>query len=214
MLHFIQATNELYISLLILTMISMAIPPHRRHWMKHTAMVPKGFIRYHVLESLAEKPMAGSEIMDEIERRTNGCWKPSPGSIYPLLAWLQDSGYVKELPTDQSGLKRYELTDSGRALLEEQRKIRAKFRKEARFFAPPSLGALWFRIPSEKTVQLRGSVHKLMMSFFELGSNLEEKFSEQALEEASKVLNDAAEKLEKINKRLGSKKDGRRSNQS
>lgn len=74
--------------------------------MKHTAMVPKGFIRYQVLESLGENPMSGSEIIDEIESKTNGRWKPSPGSIYPLLAWLQDNGHVKELPVEQSGMKR------------------------------------------------------------------------------------------------------------
>ena len=117
-------------------------------------MVPKGFIRYHVLESLGEKPMSGSEIMNEIERRTNGRWKPSPGSVYPLLALLQDNGYVKELPADQDGLKRYQLTQNGKELLEEQRKIWTKLRKEAKFFAPPFLGALWFRIAPEKTLSL------------------------------------------------------------
>jgi len=173
----------------------------RRHWMKHTAMVPKGFIRYHVLESLSQKPMSGSEIINEIEKRTDGRWKPSPGSVYPLLAWLQDNGYVKELPIDENGLKRYELTQSGRKLLEEQRRIGVKFRKEARFFAPPFLG-LWFRIPAEKTVEVRETMHKLMSAFFELGSSLEEKFSEDALEQARKVLDETAEKLEKINQKL------------
>jgi DNA-binding PadR family transcriptional regulator len=170
--------------------------------MQHTAMVPKGFIRFHVLESLAEKPMSGSEIMDEIENRTNGRWKPSPGSIYPLLAWLQENEYLKELPADQSGLKRYELTESGKNLLEEQRKIRKKFRKEAKLFAPPFLGALWFRIPPEKTTAIRDSMHRLVAAFFELGGSLEKKFSEQALDEAREVLDETAEKLEKINKKL------------
>jgi DNA-binding PadR family transcriptional regulator len=170
--------------------------------MRHTAIVPKGFIRYHVLESLAEKPMSGSEIMDEIERRTNGRWKPSPGSIYPLLAWLQDNGYLKELPTNQNGLKRYELTQNGKSLLEEQRKIRMKFRKEAKFFAPPFLGALWFRIPPERTAGVRESMHKAMSAFFELGASLEDKFSDEALGQARKVLDETAEKLQKINRSL------------
>ena len=80
-----------------------------RRWLRHTAMVPKGFIRYHVLECLSQKPMSGSELMEDIERHTGGCWKPSPGSIYPLLSWLQDNGHIKELPVE-NGLKRYELT--------------------------------------------------------------------------------------------------------
>lgn len=175
--------------------------------MRHTAIVPKGFIRFHVLESLSEKPMSGSEIIDEIEKRTNKCWKPSPGSVYPLLAWLQDNGYVTELPTDQSGLKRYELTQSGKKLLEEQRKIRKKFRKEAKLFPPPFLGALWFRIPQEKTVEVRESMHKLVSAFFELGASLEEKFSEQALDQARGVLDETSEKLEEINRKLKGSKD-------
>jgi DNA-binding PadR family transcriptional regulator len=175
--------------------------------MKHTAMVPKGFIRYHVLESLAEKSMSGSEIMDEIEKRTNGRWKPSPGSVYPLLAWLQDNGYVKELPTDQSGFKRYELTQNGTKLLEEQKKIRIKFRKEARFFAPPFLGALWFRIPPEKTAHVRESMHRMVSAFFELGASLEEKFSEKTLKEVEGVLEETATKLEKINQKLRESKN-------
>ena len=180
---------------------------HGRHWMRHTAMVPKGFIRYHVLESLGEKPMSGSEIMDEIEKTTNGLWKPSPGSVYPLLAWLQDNGYVEELPTDRNGLKRYQLTQNGKNLLEEQRKIRIKFRKEAKLFAPPFLGALWFKIPPEKTVEVRETMRRLMSAFFELGGNLEQKFSEVALEQARKVLDETAEKLEELNRKLSESKN-------
>jgi DNA-binding PadR family transcriptional regulator len=170
--------------------------------MRHTAIVPKGFIRYHVLESLGEKPMSGSEIMSEVERRTNGRWRPSPGSIYPLLSWLQDNGYVKELPVDQNGLKRYELTDKGKSLLEEQKTIRQKFRSEAKFLPPPFLGALWFKIPPEKMTKSMETIRRLMSAFFELGGTLEAKFSEEALEQACRVLNETAARLEEINQRL------------
>jgi len=165
-------------------------------------MVPKGFIRYHVLESLSEKPMSGSEIRSEVERRTNGRWRPSPGSVYPLLSWLQDNSYVKELPTDQNGLKRYELTEKGRGLLEEQKTIRQKFRNEARFLPPPFLGALWFKIPPEKMTRGMETMRRLMSAFFELGGTLETKFSEEALEQACRVLDETATKLEEINQRL------------
>jgi len=175
--------------------------------MRHTAIVPKGFIRYHVLESLSEKPMSGSEIMDRIEKRTDGRWKPSPGSIYPLLALLQDNGYLKELPTDQNGLKRYELTESGKAFLEEQKKIRSKFSREAKFFPPPFLGALWFKIPPEKTMEIRESMHKLMIVFFELGASLENHFSEDALDQAREVLDETAEKLEGISRKMRESKN-------
>jgi DNA-binding PadR family transcriptional regulator len=174
---------------------------HKRHWMRHTAMVPKGFIRYQVLEALNEKPMSGSELMEEIEKSTGGFWKPSPGSIYPLLSWLQDSGYIKELPTE-NGLKRYELTESGRALLEEQKKIRKKFREEVGFLPAPFFDSFLMRIPSEKTVEIRNSIRRLAISFFHLGTTLQEKFSEQALNEALSAVDEASRKLEEINKKL------------
>lgn len=187
--------------------ISMVINMLVRHWMRHTAIVPKGFIRYQVLELLSEKPMSGSEIMNEIGKKTDGRWKPSPGSIYPLLSWLQDNNYVRELPADQNGMKRYTLMDKGKALLEEQRKIKTEFRKEARFMPPPFLGGLWFRIPPEKTVELRRSMHRVFSAFFELGSTLEEKFSERAIEDVQKILNETAQKLEELNKKLKGKQD-------
>lgn len=176
--------------------------------MKHTAVVPKGFIRYHVLESLAEKPMSGSEIMEEIERKTEGRWKPSPNSIYPLLAWLQDNGYVEGMPRERGGLKRYRLTDSGKVLLKEQKRTKMKFNKSM-FFAPPFF-APWSRIPPEKLAEFRTSVQKLITAFLELRGSLEERFSERALEEFRRTLNKASEKLERINKRLRTKGRGKR----
>jgi DNA-binding PadR family transcriptional regulator len=188
--------------------------------MRHTAMVPKGFIRYQILESLGEKPMSGSEIMNEIEARTNGRWKPSPGSIYPLLAWLQDSSHIKELPEKQSGMKRYELTESGKTLLEEQRKIIAEQRKKMkeyaknhmgfgkeRFFGPPFAGAFISGLPEEKLVEVRKTMHKLVTAFFELGRNIEEHASNEAFDKALKLLNSTAEKLEEMNQKLNGEKD-------
>jgi DNA-binding PadR family transcriptional regulator len=189
--------------------------------MRHTAMVPKGFIRYQVLESLGEKPMSGSEIINEIESRTNGRWKPSPGSIYPLLAWLQDNGHIKELPAEQSGMKRYELTESGKALLGEQKKIMVEQRKKMEeytknhmrfrremFFGPPFMGALLAGLPEEKLVEARKTMRKLVTAFFELGRSIEEHASEEAFNEALKLLNSTAEKLEEINEKLkGSKNE-------
>lgn len=165
-------------------------------------MVPKGFLRYHVLESLNEKPMSGSEIINDIEKRTDNRWKPSPGSVYPLLAWLQDNGYVKELPADQNGLKRYQLTQSGKKLLEEQRKIDRKFKREAPFFAPPFLGALWLKITPEKATEVRETMRRFMLAFFELGISLERNFSQETLEQARKILEETADKLENINRKL------------
>ena len=172
-----------------------------KKWMRHTAMVPKGFIRYHVLEALKEKPMSGSEITEQIEKHTSGHWKPSPGSIYPLLSLLQEKGYIKELPTE-NGLKRYELTESGKSLFEEQKKIRKKFREETGFLQTPFFENFITKIPSEKTVEIRDSMKRLGVALFHLGTALQEKYSEQAVNESLRVVNEMAGKLEEINKKV------------
>jgi DNA-binding PadR family transcriptional regulator len=176
-----------------------------KKWLRHTAMVPKGFIRYRVLEALNEKPMSGSEIMSEIEKQTGGFWKPSPGSIYPLLAWLQDNGYIKELPME-NGLKRYELTETGKALLVEQKKIRKQLREEVGFLPAPFFDSLLMKISPEKKAEIRDSVRELAIAFFELSSSLQEHFSEQAVDEAKQVLDEATKKFNEINSKLKGEK--------
>jgi DNA-binding PadR family transcriptional regulator len=178
---------------------------HQRKWLRHNAMVPKGFIRYHVLQALSEQPMSGSELMQAIEKQTGGNWKPSPGSIYPLLSFLQDNLYIKELPTE-NGLKRYELTQAGKDLLEEQTKIHDKFAREGGIFASPFFDRFFSDAPKEKTRQIRCSMKRLMVASLNFGRALRENYSEQDLDEALKVLDEAASKLEEINKKIGETK--------
>ena len=64
--------------------------------MKQAEGVPRGLLRFLVLKFLSEKPMSGAEIVNKIEHETGGKWKPSPGSIYPLLAGLQERGFTQE----------------------------------------------------------------------------------------------------------------------
>jgi len=173
---------------------------HRRNWMRHTAMVPKGFIRYHVLGALNEKPMSGSELTDHIEKHAGGFWKPSPGSIYPLLALLQDRGYIKELPSE-NGMKRYELTQSGKSILEEQKGVMKKFREVMGFPRPP-FSTFFTKIPSEKTSEIKETMKRAGKAMFELSSALQENFSGQALNEAITAINEASEKLEGITKKI------------
>jgi DNA-binding PadR family transcriptional regulator len=66
---------------------------------------------------LAERPMHGYELIAELEARTGGRWKPSPGSVYPTLAALEDEGLV--VAAEEEGRKRFELTDAGRTWLDE-----------------------------------------------------------------------------------------------
>ena len=64
---------------------------------------------------LAE-PINGYQVIQQIAERTDGVWKPSPGSVYPTIAQLQDEGLVEDAPT---GRKAIQLTDEGRAYVAE-----------------------------------------------------------------------------------------------
>jgi len=175
-----------------------------KHWMKHMAMVPKGFLRYQVLKLLNEKPMSGSEIMTEIEKQTNGYWKPSPGSIYPLLAWLQDKGYVKEATEQEAGTKRYTLTEQGKTFLEEHVKTREEIRKRFKHFGPGPgfMGPMWFEFYPEKAKELKRATKDLAIAVWNFRDRLRLEYSEKAVEEAKKALEEAAKKIEDITKKL------------
>ncbi len=72
----------------------------------------RGDVRAAVLALLAERPMHGYEIIGELAERTDGVWKPSPGSVYPTLQLLEDEGLV--VGEEQDGKRRFSLTDEGR----------------------------------------------------------------------------------------------------
>lgn len=79
----------------------------------------RGDVRAAILVLLDEEPRNGYGLMQEIEQRSQGAWRPSPGSIYPALAQLEDEGLVRS--TDGEGRKAFELTDEGRKHVEERR---------------------------------------------------------------------------------------------
>lgn len=78
-----------------------------------TPRMNKGDVRSAVLSLLLEQPMHGYQIIREIEDRSGGSWKPSPGSVYPTLQLLTDEGLVQA--EESNGRKTYSLTAEGRA---------------------------------------------------------------------------------------------------
>ncbi|WP_328424595.1 PadR family transcriptional regulator [Micromonospora sp. NBC_00389] len=73
-------------------------------------------VRGTVLALLTERPMHGYEMIQEIDSRTGGAWRPSPGSIYPTLQLLEDEGVIVA-STEESGggRKRFAVTEAGQA---------------------------------------------------------------------------------------------------
>jgi DNA-binding PadR family transcriptional regulator len=79
----------------------------------------RGDIRSAILLLLSEEPRNGYGLMQEIEERSGGVWRPSPGSVYPALSQLEDEGLVKA--TDTDGRKSFTLTDEGTTHVEANR---------------------------------------------------------------------------------------------
>lgn len=79
----------------------------------------RGDVRAAALLLLAKEPRNGYQLMQEIEQRSNGVWRPSAGSIYPALSQLEDEGLVRG--EEQDGRRTFTLTDAGRTYVEERK---------------------------------------------------------------------------------------------
>ena len=76
----------------------------------------RGDVRLALLRLLAEQPANGYQLMQTIEERSGGRWRPSPGSVYPTLAQLEDEGLIRSVEAE--GSRRFEITDAGTEHLE------------------------------------------------------------------------------------------------
>jgi DNA-binding PadR family transcriptional regulator len=79
-----------------------------------------GDLRLMLLALIAEKPRHGYELIKEIEQKFGGAYSPSPGSIYPTLTLLEELEQVRASASD-GARKLFEITDQGRAYLDENR---------------------------------------------------------------------------------------------
>jgi DNA-binding PadR family transcriptional regulator len=79
----------------------------------------RGAVRLAILTLLDERPMHGYELITELETRSEGRWRPSPGAMYPALEKMEAHGAVTS--TDADGKRQYALTEHGRQMLAEIR---------------------------------------------------------------------------------------------
>ncbi len=79
----------------------------------------RGDVRAAIQLLLEEEPRNGYGLMQEVEQRSEGAWRPSPGSIYPALSQLEDEGLIAPVSAEQG--KAFALTDAGRAHVTEHR---------------------------------------------------------------------------------------------
>jgi DNA-binding PadR family transcriptional regulator len=87
------------------------------HWAG--GRVPKGKVRGLLLAALLQGAAHGYELMRRLEEQAGGRWRPSPGSVYPLMQLLEDEGLV--LSTEEDSRKVYELTPAGREQADQSR---------------------------------------------------------------------------------------------
>jgi DNA-binding PadR family transcriptional regulator len=135
----------------------------------------RGDVRAAILALLAERPMHGYEMIQELEARTGGVWRPSPGSVYPTLQLLEDEGLIAG--EEGEGRRRFTLTDAGRSEAERQGQ-RAPWEEVTAGVAP----AAW---------NLRDAIAQTAQAAWSVGTAGSEAQQGRALE----VLNDARRRL-------------------
>ncbi len=76
---------------------------------------PKGLLRYYILHKIAQKPIHGYEIIQDIDSKTEGAWRPGAGSLYPILKKLVTEGLIKAEPepSDEATRRVYHITPKG-----------------------------------------------------------------------------------------------------
>jgi DNA-binding PadR family transcriptional regulator len=135
----------------------------------------RGDVRAAILALLAERPMHGYEMIQELEARTGGVWRPSPGSVYPTLQLLEDEGLIAG--EEGEGRRRFTLTDAGRTEA-ERRGQEAPWDEVTAGVAP----AAW---------NLRDAIAQTAQAAWSVGSAGSEAQQARALE----ILNDARRRL-------------------
>jgi DNA-binding PadR family transcriptional regulator len=136
----------------------------------------RGDVRAGLLALLAERPMHGYDLIRELEERSGGMWRPSPGSIYPTLQMLEDEGLVTS--NEQDGKRVYSITETGKAELED--------RKDRGGAAPWEFGELGEGLP-----RLRESIFQLGAAAMQVART----GSADQRGQAAEILSEARKKL-------------------
>jgi DNA-binding PadR family transcriptional regulator len=90
---------------------------------------PRGLLKLVALQLLSESSLSGAELQDQVRSSSSGVWKPGPGSIYFMIKGLRDEGLIVELPSTGGTVRRYVISNKGKAELE---KMKLETKKETR----------------------------------------------------------------------------------
>ncbi|MBS7614439.1 PadR family transcriptional regulator [Candidatus Bathyarchaeota archaeon] len=170
--------------------------------MKRSVGVPRGFLSYGVLKILNQKAMSGSEIMGEIKKLTG--WKPSPGSVYLLLARLHEEGFVEEIMSDETCLKRFRLSKSGQVLLAEYDDKKEVFQKKMH-----CMKRFEHMLHRELDEDLFQQSTKLLESLERINSLIKKGGAEKVKEKVRLILTRASAEIEELTESYGNTVKGR-----
>lgn len=90
-------------------------------------LVPRGFLESYILSFLREEPIHGYAVIQKVKEKT-GFWKPSPGTVYPVLHSLVRKGFIKEIKEGRR--KKYMLTKKGLKIAKEVKDLELKMREK------------------------------------------------------------------------------------
>lgn len=93
---------------------------------------PKGLLRYYILHKIAQKPIHGYEIIQDIDSKTEGAWRPGAGSLYPILKKLVSEGLIKAEPeqsAEATTRRVYQITPKGVESLAHAKEMFANFQQ-------------------------------------------------------------------------------------
>ncbi|MHB8567197.1 MAG: PadR family transcriptional regulator [Nitrososphaerales archaeon] len=93
---------------------------------------PRGLLFYYILHSISSRPTHGYEILQDIDSKTEGAWRPGPGSIYPMLKKLVSEGLIKSdsKKGTQTAQRIYHITTKGEKRLRETQEMFASAGKK------------------------------------------------------------------------------------
>ncbi|GEM_PF-623567 len=169
--------------------------------------IKRGFLKYYILKLLSEEPLTGYGLMKRIEEET-GFWKPSTGSVYPLLQALEEQGWLTH--EGEAERKVYKLTEAGRQALEEAHHAKEEildglqraFEIFRRVFGPEEVEPLQSRLQSLLRDESLGSerIPKALQSRIILLRHVllslpYERLSEEELSAINCVLEEALDRL-------------------
>jgi DNA-binding PadR family transcriptional regulator len=141
----------------------------------------RGDVRAAALALLAEEPMNCYQIIQAIGERSDGVWRPSPGSVYPALAQLEDEGLIRSESGD-GGRRAFRLTDEGRAYVEAH---------------PDEVREPWDAVAGsvgDTAIEMRKLIGQVAMAAFQVASA----GTEGQIGQARQVLTDARKSLYRL----------------